>query len=203
MTRSSLTERKIAQIQKRGRYRDNLVPGLYLHVDGNGRSWVLRYEFAGHERAMGLGSARLFTLKEIRARALSARRLLFDGVDPLTVKRAAQEQSRKIQIANKWREYADHGIEPTCFLYRHYDACSDLLYVGMTLHVWDRQKKHLQNAEWANSIYQILVEPFAYREELIEAEAYAIKTEFPKFNHTHNDRTLRRALAAPTKEVSA
>ena len=120
------------------------------------------------------------------------------------MKRAAQEQPRKIQIANKWLcDYADRGIEPTCFLYRHYDARGDLLYVGMTLHVWDRQTRHLTKAEWANSIYQIVVEPFATRNELIEAEAYAIKTEFPKFNKTHNDRTLRRALVAPTKEVSA
>ena len=30
--------------------------------------------------------------------------------------------------------------------------------------------------------------------ELIEAERLAIKTEFPKFNKVHNDRTLRREL---------
>jgi len=31
-----------------------------------------------------------------------------------------------------WRAFAAQGIEPTFFLYRHYDADGDLLYVGMS-----------------------------------------------------------------------
>jgi len=105
-------------------------------------------------------------------------------------------------ITDKWRSFTARGIEPTCFLYRHFDAKGDLLYVGMSLHVWSRQWKHFQEAEWANTIYQIVIEPFASREELIEAEALAIKTEYPRHNKTHNDRTLRRALVAPAGEES-
>jgi hypothetical protein len=101
-------------------------------------------------------------------------------------------------IGNKWRLFAEGGIEPSCFLYRHFNAEGDLLYVGMTLHVLSRQKDHLKTAEWANSIFQIIIEPFASREELIEAEALAIKSEYPKFNKTHNDRMLRRALVVKT-----
>ena len=133
--------------------------------------------------------------------------MIDQGHDPLAdieAKRHASPGAPRLnigrRIADKWREFIERGIEPTCFLYRHYDAAGDLLYVGMTLYVCSRQKDHLQKAEWANSIYQIVIEPFVSREELIKAEAYAIKTEYPKFNKMHNDRTPRRELVAPKPE---
>jgi len=39
---------------------------------------------------------------------------------------------------------------------------------------------------WRASIYQIVIEPFETREQALEAERLAIKTEFPKFNTMHN-----------------
>ena len=49
---------------------------------------MLRYERAGRERWMGLGSAATFSLKEARDRARAARQLLADGIDPLEQKKA-------------------------------------------------------------------------------------------------------------------
>lgn len=194
----TLTEREVERTKTPGRYHDRGTPGLLLVVGaGSAKSWIFRFELNGREHAMGLGGANLISLKEAREQTWAARRLLRDGINPLTARRLAKEETTKTSIANKWCEFAKYGITPTCFLYRHYDANGGLLYVGMSLHVWSRQTKHLQNAAWANSIFQIIIEPFASREELIEAEALAIKSEYPKFNKVHNNRMLRRALVAP------
>jgi integrase len=84
-----LTVKKIDKLTKPGRYGDG--SGLYLQVSGpTSRSWILRYEKAGRERWLGLGSQRTFTLKEARERARKARQLLADGVDPLAQKKAAK-----------------------------------------------------------------------------------------------------------------
>jgi integrase len=88
------TDRKIAALTKSGRYKDELLRGLYLHVsagaDRPARSWVLRYEYGGRERMMGLGSADEFNLSQARERARDARRLLADHIDPLEAKRTAR-----------------------------------------------------------------------------------------------------------------
>lgn len=65
--------------------------GLHLQVTGaGGRSWVFRYWVKGRERRMGLGSLQMVSLAEARAAAERARRLRFQGVDPLEVKRGEQ-----------------------------------------------------------------------------------------------------------------
>ena len=61
--------------------------GLYLHVGATGgKSWVFRYTLNGKSRDMGLGRADVFSLAEARERALAARKLVADGIDPLNVK---------------------------------------------------------------------------------------------------------------------
>jgi integrase len=76
-----------------GRYRDTLgeVKGLLLIVvNERNASWQLRYERHGRERWMGLGSARLISLREARIRARAMRLQILDGVDPLEAKRTAK-----------------------------------------------------------------------------------------------------------------
>jgi integrase len=68
--------------------------GLYLQVTPGGASWVLRYQIAGHARYMGLGPANLYGLADARARALDAKRLKHEGLDPIEVKRAARLRTR-------------------------------------------------------------------------------------------------------------
>jgi integrase len=61
--------------------------GLWLQVGPTGtKAWLFRYMIDGRARAMGLGAADTFSLKEARERARSARQLLADGKDPLEVK---------------------------------------------------------------------------------------------------------------------
>jgi integrase len=74
-----------------GRYSDRR--GLYLNInEGNGRSWLLRYQRAGREHWMGLGSFYEFDLEAARERARLAKVKLRDGIDPLQAKRAAHAQ---------------------------------------------------------------------------------------------------------------
>ncbi len=71
----ALTTKQVAKLTEPGRYGDG--GGLYLQVTPTGaRSWLLRYERGGRERAMGLGPVKDFTLDEARERARKARQLL-------------------------------------------------------------------------------------------------------------------------------
>lgn len=70
--------------------------GLYLKVQqGGGRSWVYRFMLAGRARAMGLGPAHLISLAEARAMAREARRLRFDGIDPIEHRKQGRKQLDK------------------------------------------------------------------------------------------------------------
>jgi integrase len=113
-----LTAKRIEQLRKTpGRYRDDGeggVQGLYLNVPPRkgkladddkpgGASWLFRYDIEceqrvtqegnetnRRERWMGLGSLDDFSLKQARERAREKRRLLADGIDPLTAKKEAK-----------------------------------------------------------------------------------------------------------------
>ena len=90
-----LSSKRVARLKCAGRYHDALVPGLYLQISESGaRSWLLRFELHGRERAMGLGSCSAFSLAEARTRARAARQLLADGIDPLSAKQAARTAAK-------------------------------------------------------------------------------------------------------------
>lgn len=90
------------------------------------------------------------------------------------------------RIAAKFASFLKSGSEPAGYLYRHYHPSGDLLYVGITQSVSKRTKAHLFKASWKDFICLIVVEPFETREELLEAEHDAIRTEFPKYNQIAN-----------------
>jgi predicted GIY-YIG superfamily endonuclease len=90
------------------------------------------------------------------------------------------------RVADKFAGFLADDVEPGGYLYRHYHPNGDLLYVGITLSVLDRTAHHFSEAQWRDLICLIMVEPFATREQALEAEEVAIRTEFPKYNRTHN-----------------
>jgi integrase len=68
--------------------------GLYLAVSDNGASWVLRFTLRGRAREMGLGPYPVFGLAAARAKAIDAKQLLHEGVDPIEARKAARVQAR-------------------------------------------------------------------------------------------------------------
>jgi integrase len=112
----ALTAKKVERTKTPGRYRDSGgdgVKGLLLQITHKGaKSWVLRYELNGRERMMGIGSAFTFTLAQARERARAARRLLSDGVDPLTSRQAERAaarlaEERKLTFKEATQKYFD------------------------------------------------------------------------------------------------
>jgi integrase len=68
--------------------------GLYLQVTEGGASWIYRYMLNKRAREMGLGPVALFGLSEARAKALDARRLRHEGIDPIEARKAARARER-------------------------------------------------------------------------------------------------------------
>jgi hypothetical protein len=125
------------------------------------------------------------TLNVARAKAREWLAHISNGIDP---KVAAPLRNLEQYTATKALEFLRQGIEPVCYLYRHFHPNGDLLYVGISLAPLSRQDHHVKAADWRNLIHRIIVEPFATREEALEAEQFAIRAEFPKFNIVHNTR---------------
>ena len=85
--------------------------GLYLKSTAGGASWVLRYMLNGRPRYMGLGPLSLFSLQEARAKALDARRLLHERVDPLEMRRDARLRAKLHEARTKtFRQCAEEYI---------------------------------------------------------------------------------------------
>ncbi|HXZ01228.1 MAG TPA: Arm DNA-binding domain-containing protein, partial [Stellaceae bacterium] len=78
--------------ERPGMYHDGA--GLYLQVTPGGASWVLRYQLAGRARYMGLGPVALYGLGDARARALDAKRLRHEQIDPIEARRQARLRMR-------------------------------------------------------------------------------------------------------------
>jgi integrase len=68
--------------------------GLYLQVTERGASWIYRYMLNKRAREMGLGPLALFGLSEARAKALDARRLRHEGIDPIEARKAQRIRAR-------------------------------------------------------------------------------------------------------------
>jgi hypothetical protein len=69
--------------------------GLYfVSRPPNGASWIFRFSRHGRDRWMGVGQYPTVALKDARARATDARRLLIDDVDPIENRRQQRAQTK-------------------------------------------------------------------------------------------------------------
>jgi|GraSoi2013_100cm_1033763.scaffolds.fasta_scaffold27151_2 integrase len=91
-TTGRLTALKVEKAKRPGMYADG--GGLYLQVTEGGASWIYRYMLNGRAREMGLGPLVLFGLAEARAKALDARRLRHEGMDPIEARKAERMRGR-------------------------------------------------------------------------------------------------------------
>ena len=106
-----LTALGVARLKTPGMYGDG--GGLWLQVSGKGgKSWVFRYTLKGKSREMGLGPVSTFSLAEARDKALTCRKLCYDGIDPIETRRE-QRQDASIEAAKAitFRACAEGYIE--------------------------------------------------------------------------------------------
>lgn len=77
-----LTALKVKALTEPGSYRDG--DGLMLVVGSNGAaSWKLRATIAGKRRDVGVGSLKVLSLADARAKAAELRRQIALGLDPI------------------------------------------------------------------------------------------------------------------------
>jgi integrase len=110
-TTGRLTALKVERLKnKTGMHHDG--GGLYLQVTSGGASWVLRYMLNGKAREMGLGPLALYGLADARAKALDARRLRHEGIDPIEHRRA-ERAARALETAKgiTFKECAENYIK--------------------------------------------------------------------------------------------
>jgi excisionase family DNA binding protein len=72
-----------------------------------------------------------------------------------------------------------------CFLYRHFDAEGNLLYVGVSLSAMNRLAQHKDASVWFPRIATVKIKPFPSREKALAAEREAITAEKPLHNVVH------------------
>lgn len=68
-------------------------------------------------------------------------------------------------------------------LYRHFDGDGNLLYVGISLSAIARLGQH-KTSHWFNQIATVTIEKFDSRDDALDAEFLAIKTENPLHNRS-------------------
>lgn len=84
-----LTALQVSKLTKPGLYGDG--GGLTLQITkGGAKSWLFRFMMAGKAHGMGLGPTHTVSLAEARQKALAARKLLLDGINPLAAKKQDQ-----------------------------------------------------------------------------------------------------------------
>ena len=97
-----LSARKV-ETAKPGKYGDG--DGLQLAVSDSGaKKWVLRFQFQGKPREMGLGGYPVVTLEEARDRARTARKFAKNGIDPIA-------EGRRDRDVPTFGEMADRVID--------------------------------------------------------------------------------------------
>ncbi len=99
MANGKLNPKQVENLSEAGSYEDG--DGLRLVVKAaGGKSWVLRYQFAGKRRDMGLGSYPEVSLKAARLAVAQQRRLMASGTDPMAARDAEREAQRQ-QVARR------------------------------------------------------------------------------------------------------
>lgn len=106
-----LSSRTVATVKAPGRYADG--GNLYLHVSPAGhKSWVFMFTVSGRTRVMGLGPLHTIGLAEAREKAVAARKLLLEGIDPMEHRDAGRNAARMAALkAMSFNDCADAYIE--------------------------------------------------------------------------------------------
>lgn len=91
-------------------------------------------------------------------------------------------------------------------LYRVYSENATLLYIGVTGNPEARLKRHSSQyggSEWRDEWSLVEITWFPTREEALEAETAAIRSEHPKYNRAHSLIPVIRVLEPRTMPANA
>lgn len=96
-----------------GRYTDGLVKGLHIWVKTSQKKyWIFRYNFAGKQQNMSLGSFPRMTISQARMEAQKAREMIFSGINPLLSRKQSQQLAQSENLHQiKFDEFAHQCIE--------------------------------------------------------------------------------------------
>lgn len=92
--------------------------GLYVLVNpGGGKLWRLKYRFEGKERLFAIGAYPAVSLKEARARAVTAKEMIARGIDPCAARKAAKAEALAKSltfevVAREWHKKKLAGWTP-------------------------------------------------------------------------------------------
>jgi integrase len=95
--------------------------GLYIEVTpAGGKSWKLKYRHLGKEKKLTIGAYPIVGLKMAREKALEAKELLAQGIDPSAAKKEVKAHS--IEQANKQHETEKQALNFETLFYQWYDT---------------------------------------------------------------------------------
>lgn len=162
---------EIVRPLNRGLYHDG--NGLYLKVSETGtKSWILRYMIAGTARNMGLGAFPKVGLAEARDRRKHADRMIWEGKDPIAVKKHLMAHD---QLVHDDACAPPQKVRPiSCGLV--YVMCSsgrdNFCKIGVTGNL-DRRLKAMRAANPHLKVFGFLDVGNMRRARIVEAEAHA------------------------------
>jgi len=113
-----LSDLKIRQAKPQEKdYKLYDAEGLYLQVTpAGGKLWKYKYRFDGKERKLSLGAYPVITLMDAREARLAAQRLLVQGIDPGSDKKARRRAAADVEntvevVTRSW--HATFSTSPT------------------------------------------------------------------------------------------
>ena len=99
---------KVNKIKQKGIYSDG--DGLRLRVDkNNNKNWVFRYSMFGKSKDMGLGKFPIVTLNDARQKLVNAKKIIYEGKDPIKLKKEKQIELKRKSIT--FKKIRDEFIE--------------------------------------------------------------------------------------------
>ena len=108
---NKLSALMVAKEKQPGYYGDGA--GLYLQVSPTGtKSWILKFTLQGKAREMGLGPLHTISLADAREIAITQRKLILEGKDPIAEREAARQRlqvaaANRLTFNDAAKEYID------------------------------------------------------------------------------------------------
>src|SRR5262249_30709991 len=123
--------------------------GLFLQVEPKGgKYWRLRYQFAGKEKMLALGTYPEVSLMDARDKCMEARKLVANGSDP-SAKKKDEKRMAAFNAANTFKTIAEewHEANKARWVPSHALRLMRRLKRHVFSHIGDRPIKEIKPAE--------------------------------------------------------